>query len=58
MHQTCQHPVKTFEFEDQYAIIFDLALWAEEPHEIHFFKNSWRSQKSRQENIKKESQVN
>ena len=38
MHQNCQIPLKTFELEDQYAIIFGLALWAEEPHEIHFFK--------------------
>ena len=38
MHQNCQNPVKTFELEDQDAIIFGLALWLQEPHEIHFLK--------------------
>ena len=45
MHQHCQNSVKTSELEDQYAIIFGLALWPQEPHEVHFFKNSWISQK-------------
>ena len=40
MNQHCQHSVKTSELEDQYAIIVGLALWAEEPHEIHFFKKT------------------
>ena len=38
MHQNRQNSVKTSELEDQYAIIFGLALWAEEPREIHFSK--------------------
>ena len=37
MLQNCQISVKTFGLEDQYAIIFSLALWAEEPPEVHFF---------------------
>ena len=41
MHQNAQNPMKTFELEAQYAIIFGLALWAEEPHEIHFFKKTF-----------------
>ena len=45
MHQHCQNPVKTFELDAQYAIIFGLALWAEEPPEVMFFKKSWVSQK-------------
>ena len=45
MHQNRQISMKTFELEDQYAIIFGLALWPEEPHEIHFFKKKWFSQK-------------
>ena len=45
MHQNRQNSVKTSELEDQYAIIFSLALWAEEPPEIIFFKKSWFSQK-------------
>ena len=40
MHQNRQIPVKTFELEDQYAIIFSLALWPQEPHEIIFFKKT------------------
>ena len=32
--------MKTFELEDQYAIILGLALWPQEPHEIDFFKKS------------------
>ena len=40
MHQNRQISVKTFELEDQYAIIFSLALWPQEPHEIHFFKKT------------------
>ena len=28
--------MKTSELEAQYAIIFGLALWAEEPPEVHF----------------------
>ena len=39
MHQNCQKPTKPSELEDQYVIIFGLALWPEEPHEVHFFKN-------------------
>ena len=40
MHQNGQKSVKTSELEDQYAIIFSLSLWPEEPHEIHFFKKT------------------
>ena len=40
MHQNRQKSVKTSELEDQYAIIFSLALWPQEPHEIHFFKKT------------------
>ena len=40
MYQNCQTSVKTSELEDQYAVIFGLALWPEEPHEIHFFKKT------------------
>ena len=45
MHQNCKKTVQTFELEDQYAVIFSLALWPEEPREIDFFKKSWFSQK-------------
>ena len=38
MHQNRQKSVKTSKLEDQYAIIFSLALWAEEPPEVDFFK--------------------
>ena len=38
--QNCQNPVKTSKLEDQYAIIFGLALWPQEPCEVHFFKRS------------------
>ena len=37
MYQNRQNSVKTFGLEDQYAIIFSLALWPQEPHEIVFF---------------------
>ena len=45
MYQDGQTSVKTSELEDQYAIIFSLAPWSEEPREIDFFKKSWFSQK-------------
>ena len=45
MNQKGKHTVKTSKLEDQYAIIFGLALWPQEPCEVHFFKNSWFSQK-------------
>ena len=45
MNQNRQKSVKTFELEDQYAVIFSLAVWPEEPQEIDFFKKSWFSQK-------------
>ena len=45
MHQNRQKSVKTSELEDQYAVIFSLAPWSEEPREIDFFKKSWFSQK-------------
>ena len=45
MNQNRQKKVKTFELEDQYAIVFGLALWPQEPHEIHFFKKNWFSLK-------------
>ena len=41
MYQNGQNLVKTSELEDQYAIIFGLALWPQEPHEIIFF-NIWQ----------------
>ena len=44
MHKHCQNPMKTSELEDQYAVIFSLAVWPEEPREIDFFKKSWFSQ--------------
>ena len=40
MHQNYQKTVQTSELEDQYAVIFSLALWPEEPREIDFFKKS------------------
>ena len=40
MHQNRQNSVKTFELEDQYAVIFSLSLWSEEPREIDFFKKN------------------
>ena len=52
MHQNCQTSVKTFELEEQYAIIFSLALWPEEPHEVPFFKKSWFLQKLSSRNYK------
>ena len=45
MHQIHQKTVQTSELEDQYAVIFSLSLWSEEPREIDFFKKSWFSQK-------------
>ena len=45
MHQNGQKSVQTSKLEDQYAVIFSLALWPEEPREIDFFKKSWFSQK-------------
>ena len=45
MHRHGQKSIKTSELEDQYAVIFSLALWPEEPREIDFFKKSWFSQK-------------
>ena len=34
--QNCEISLKTFELEDQYAIILGLALWRQEPQEIDF----------------------
>ena len=45
MHQHRQKTVKTSELEDQYAVIFSLSLWSEEPREIGFFKKNLFSQK-------------
>ena len=45
MHQNRQKTVKTSELEDQYAVIFSLSLWSEEPREIGFFKKNVFSQK-------------
>ena len=53
MHQNRQKSVKTSELEDQYAIIFGLSLWAEEPHEINFFKKTGFRKKCSFENVKK-----
>ena len=52
MHQCRQVSVKTFELEDQYAIIFSLALWPEEPPEMHFFKKTGFRKKCSFENAK------
>ncbi len=57
MHQHCKNPVKTSKLEDQYAIIFGLALWPEEPREIHFFKKSWFSQTLSSKQVKKSSKL-
>ena len=48
MHQNRKKTIKTFELEDQYAIIFSLAPWSEEPREIDFFKQSWLQKQSSQ----------
>ena len=53
MHQNRQNSVKTSELEDQYAIIFGLALWPQEPREIHFFKKTGFRKKCSVENVKK-----
>ena len=53
MHQHRQISVKTSELEDQYAIIFSLALWPQEPHEIMFFKKTGFRKKCSFENCKK-----
>ena len=53
MYQNGQISMKTFELEDQYAIIFSLALWPQEPHEIHFFKKTGFHKKCSFENVKK-----
>ena len=37
--------MKTSKLEDQYVVIFGLALWPEEPHEVHFFQKNVFSQK-------------
>ena len=33
--------INIWKFEDQYTIIFHLALWPEEPREIHLFEKSF-----------------
>ena len=43
MYQNAQTAMKTSYLEDQCAIIFGLALWPQEPHEVILFKNSWIS---------------
>ena len=45
IHKNRQISMKTSELEDQYAIVFSLALWPQEPHEIHVFKKNCFSQK-------------
>ena len=45
MHQNGQKSVQTSKLEDQYAVIFSLAVWPEEPQEIDFFKMGWCQQK-------------
>ena len=45
MYQNRQKSVKTFELEDQHAVILGLAVWPEGPREIDFFKKSWFQQK-------------
>ena len=52
MHQNGQISVKTSKLEDQYAIIFGLALWPQEPREIHFFKKTGFHKKWSSENVK------
>ena len=37
--------VKTSALEDQYAVIFSISLWSEEPREIDFVEKNWFSQK-------------
>ena len=53
MHQNRQQSVKTSELEDQDAIIFSLALWAEEPPEVDFFSKKLVFAKSGRSNISK-----
>ena len=40
MYQNRQQPVQASESEDQYVAFFSLALWPEEPREVHFFRKS------------------
>ena len=53
MYQNCQKTVQTSKLENQYVVIFRLAPWPEEPHEVIFFKKSWFSQKLSSANYKK-----
>ena len=42
-----QFLVKTSKLEDQYTKLFNLALWPEEPPEIHFFEKCWSKKSSK-----------
>ena len=53
MHQKGQKSVKTSELEDQYAVIFSLAVWPEEPQEIDFSKRVGFHKNSCPKNVKK-----
>ena len=57
MYQNGQKTVETFELEDQYAVIWGLAVWPEGPREIDFFKKSWFSQNWSSRNVNKMSKV-
>ena len=39
--------MKTSKLEDQYTKLFNLALWPEEPPEIHFFEKCWSKKSSK-----------
>ena len=43
--------MKTPELEDQYAIIFGLALWPQEPQEMHSFEKEFVFTKSGRQKI-------
>ena len=57
MYQNGQKSMKTSKLEDQYVIIFSLALWLEEPCEVHFFKKTGFGNKLSSENYKKMSKL-
>ena len=41
MYPNCSKSIKTSELEDQYAVMFSLAPWPEEPYEVHSFQKEF-----------------
>ena len=57
MYKTCEQSMKTSELEDQYVIIFALALWPQEPCDVNVLQKEFDFTRSARQQIQTNIQI-